>query len=43
MYLSSEVQTSPGVAGARTMTLGLTILAGTFLALITYSAAGPWF
>jgi hypothetical protein len=30
-------------AGARTTTLGLAILAGTVLALLTYSAAGPWF
>jgi hypothetical protein len=30
-------------AGARMMTLGLTILAGTVLALLTYSAASPWF
>jgi hypothetical protein len=30
-------------AGIRTMTLGLAILAGTVLALLTYSAAGPWF
>jgi len=30
-------------AGARTMTLGLAVLAGAFLALLTYSAAGPWF
>jgi hypothetical protein len=30
-------------AGARTMTLGLAILAGTALALLTYSAAAPWF
>jgi hypothetical protein len=30
-------------AGARTMTLGLAILAGAALALLTYSAAGPWF
>jgi hypothetical protein len=30
-------------AGARTMTLGLAILAGAVLALLTYSAAGPWF
>lgn len=29
-------------AGARTMTLGLAILAGVVLALLTYSAAGPW-
>jgi hypothetical protein len=29
--------------GARTMTLGLVILAGVLLALLTYSAAGPWF
>jgi hypothetical protein len=29
-------------AGARTMTLGLAILAGAVLALLTYSAAGPW-
>jgi len=28
--------------GARTMTLGLVILAGVLLALLTYSAAGPW-
>ncbi len=30
-------------AGARTMTLGLAILAGGALALLTYSAARPWF
>ena len=30
-------------AGTRTMALGLAILAGTALALLTYSAAGPWF
>jgi hypothetical protein len=30
-------------AGARTMTLGLAILVGVALALVTYSAAGPWF
>ena len=30
-------------AGARTMTLGLAILVGVALALLTYSAAGPWF
>jgi hypothetical protein len=30
-------------AGARTMALGLAVLAGTALALLTYSAAGPWF
>ena len=30
-------------AGARTTTLGLTILTGAVLALLTYSAAGPWF
>jgi hypothetical protein len=29
--------------GARTMTLGLAILVGVALALVTYSAAGPWF
>jgi len=29
-------------AGIRTMTLGLAILAGAVLALLTYSAAGPW-
>jgi hypothetical protein len=29
-------------AGARTMTLGLAILAGVLLALLTYSTAGPW-
>ena len=29
-------------AGVRTMTLGLAILAGTALALLTYSAAAPW-
>jgi hypothetical protein len=30
-------------AGTRTMTLGLSILGGTALALVTYSAASPWF
>jgi len=30
-------------AGTRTMTLGLAILAGAALALVTYSAASPWF
>jgi hypothetical protein len=30
-------------AGARTMTLGLALLAGVALALLTYSAASPWF
>ena len=30
-------------AGVRMMALGLAILAGTVLALLTYSAAGPWF
>jgi hypothetical protein len=30
-------------AGGRAMALGLAILAGTALALLTYSAAGPWF
>ncbi len=30
-------------AGTRTMALGLAVLAGTALALLTYSAAGPWF
>ncbi|HEY5054069.1 MAG TPA: hypothetical protein VII45_11745 [Solirubrobacterales bacterium] len=30
-------------AGVRTMTLGLAILIGVALALVTYSAAGPWF
>lgn len=30
-------------AGARTMTLTLTLAAGSALALLTYSAAGPWF
>jgi hypothetical protein len=30
-------------AGTRTMALGLAILAGTVLALLTYSAAGSWF
>jgi hypothetical protein len=30
-------------AGARTMTLGMAILAGGGLALLTYSAARPWF
>jgi hypothetical protein len=30
-------------AGSRTMALGLAIFAGTALALLTYSAAGPWF
>jgi hypothetical protein len=30
-------------AGARTMTLGLAILVGVALALVTYSAAGAWF
>ncbi len=30
-------------AGGRTMALGLALLAGTALALLTYSAAGPWF
>ncbi len=29
-------------AGGRTMAVGLAILAGTALALLTYSAAGPW-
>jgi hypothetical protein len=29
-------------AGARTMTLGLALLAGAVLALLTYSVAGPW-
>lgn len=30
-------------AGARTMTLGLALVAGCVLALLTYSAASPWF
>ena len=30
-------------AGTRTMALGLAILVGVALALVTYSAAGPWF
>ncbi len=30
-------------AGARTITLGLALLAGVTLALLTYSAADPWF
>jgi hypothetical protein len=30
-------------AGGRTMALGMAILGGVALALITYSAAGPWF
>jgi hypothetical protein len=30
-------------AGLRTMTLGLSILAGAALALLTYSVANPWF
>jgi len=30
-------------AGARTMTLGIALLAGVALALLTFSAASPWF
>jgi hypothetical protein len=30
-------------AGGRMMALGLAILAGAAVALLTYSAAGPWF
>jgi hypothetical protein len=40
---SGQAEARLAGAGLRTMTLGFSLLAGTALALLTYSAAGPWF
>jgi hypothetical protein len=40
---SGSRETRLAGAGARAMALGMAVLAGVALALVTYSAAGPWF